>query len=134
MIIDTCSKIPKAIMNPNTDKKVQNHAMYITNFNNVPKEVLDGIIIAFNNARKDHAIGIYSYFFSQIYKLSLARIYYIKIGKKKIRQAGVPYLQRYIINPAYDAIREACKDMPIVSIIHSENINIAHGSFETSEE
>lgn len=130
MIIETGTTL--RVVKDNS-KEQRRHAAYISDFNLVPAEMLDGIINAFNKARPDHAIGIYSFFFSPIYIKRLAERYIVYDKKKRLKLAKSSYVQKYIIGPAYKEIKIACKNIGEVGIVSDDSISQIHRSYTPEE-
>ena len=120
----------------NSKKKASKKVFYISQIDRIPEIAMEAIYEGMYNARHDHLLGMYSYFFTAITRGDLKKRYIIKsseIGCPK--QATTFYIQKHIINPIYNAVKIACKDMRVISIISdSEECRIAPRTGYNSDE
>lgn len=117
--------IPSNEINKPFDKQAygskKNKGMYLGNPNNVPEEVLYGILDTIEHSRADHIIGIYSYFFTPMTRIELSDRYIIK-GRTKSKQASLYYITKYILSPTFDSIKQKCSTIKHISVTQEDKI------------
>lgn len=91
--------------------------IYISKPETVPDEIIDGIKKSIQNSRLDHALGIYSYFFTPISRSELSERYITKRNHGGAKQSSVFYIQKHVITPTYKEIKTECKDLENITLL-----------------